>query len=160
MTQEEKQLLLENICIRLIYGVKISKVVEDYISEPKTPKSINVNGCIVIENEPFDDGTPDIDYWHISEVRPYLRPLSSMTEEEEEEFNTIWEGGFSKALDLQIETDLKSIENFSFEGNYDNVRYLEIITAFNIIQWLLSKHFDLGLIEKGLALEAPEGMYK
>ena len=158
MTQEEKRLLLKDLCARLAYNpfckvngigspVKLIRVEVD-----------TVDGILLDFDYKNEQGLPLQVY--LSEVKPYLRPLSSMTEEEKEEFNTMWEGGFSKALDLQIETDLKSIENFSFEGNYDNVRYLEIITAFNTIQWLLSKHFDLGLIEKGLALEASEEMYK
>lgn len=149
MTQEEKQLLLKDLCARLPYGV-----VGLYTWKCKESYNRELTGSLYDELELSWSNTDD------SQFLPYLRPLSSMTEKEKEEFNTIWEGGFSKALDLQIETDLKSIENFSFEGDYDNVRYLEIITAFNTIQWLLSKHFDLGLIEKGLALEAPKGMYK
>lgn len=153
MTQEEKKLLLEDLCARLPYET----ICEDIYGNSGILLDLapELNSVTLKISELGSTWTTDID-----KVKPYLRPLSSMTGEEKEEFNTIWEGGFSKALDLQIETDLKTIENFSFEGNYDNVRYLEIITAFNTIQWLLSKHFDLGLIEKGLALEASEEMYK
>ena len=158
MTPEEKDLLLKDICARLAYN-PFCKV--DGLESPVKLIRVevdSVDGILLDFDWKNKKGLPLQVY--LSEVKPYLRSISSMTEEEKEEFNTIWEEGFSKALDLQIETDLKSIENFSFEGNYDNVRYLEIITAFNTIQWLLSKHFDLGLIEKGLALEASEEMYK
>ena len=63
------------------------------------------------------------------EVLPHLRPMSSMTEGEKEEYQTFF--------------------------NYDGVEYPE-----EYIDWLNAHHFDYrGLIEKGLALEAPEGMY-
>ena len=63
-------------------------------------------------------------------LRPYLRPLSSMTEEE-------------KFMYFQL-SECKSIGGKA-----------------EFIDWLNAHHFDYrGLIEKGLALEAPEGMYK
>ena len=145
MTQEDKELLLKDLCARLTYGVKISKVTEDYISEPKTPRSINVDGCIVVEDEPFDDGTPDIDYWYISEVKPYLRPMPSMTEEE-----------------------LKELSNkFDIQNYYGELRYYTNKNDFKnecdfskLIDWLNVHHIDFhNLIGKGLALEAHEGMY-
>ena len=135
MTQEEKQLLLKDLSARLPYGVKISRVVEDYISEPRIPRTINIDGCIVIENEPFNDGIPDVDYWYICEVKPYLRPMSSMTEDEMEEWNS-----------YVAVPDGKSLRRTPYCIKY--------------IDWLLEHHFDYRrLIEKGLALEAPEGMY-
>ena len=64
-------------------------------------------------------------------IRPYLRPMSSMTEEEEEEW---WE----------FENKNTIVESHSYS-----------------VDWLNKHHFDYrGLIEKGLALEAPDGMYK
>jgi len=67
---------------------------------------------------------------------PYLRPMSSMTEEEKKIYSNFFIS--------------KEIDNFDFDiPNYDT------------IDWLNAHHFDYrGLIEKGLALEAPEGMYE
>lgn len=143
MTQEEKQLLLKDLSARLPYGVKISRVVEDYISEPRIPRTINIDGCIVIENEPFNDGIPDVDYWYICEVKPYLRPMSSMTKEEEKEYNQL-------------------CYNCQEQDSVDyNITELDRIQLIYVVDWLNAHHFDYrGLIEKGLALEAPEGMYK
>ena len=60
--------------------------------------------------------------------------MSSMTEEEEKEFN--------KVVDDSIDID-------------------NISPCVYVANWLYSKCFDVyGLIPKGLALEAPEGMYK
>ena len=83
----------------------------------------------IIESE----GSDREGYEHIcflERTLPYLRPMSSMTEEERKEYQAFF--------------------------NYDGVEYPE-----EYIDWLNAHHFDYrGLIEKGLALEAPEGMYK
>jgi hypothetical protein len=84
----------------------------------------------------------------IDEIKPYLRPMSSMTEEERDE--------------LEILCDSMSIDD---EGNADI--YIAILKNHNpilfntkVIDWFNSHHFDYrGLIEKGLALKAPKGMY-
>ena len=69
-----------------------------------------------------------------SDIKPYLRPISSMNDEE-------------RLVYLNLTHD------------YTNKTYKEPTTE--IIDWLNEHHFDYrGLIEKGLALEAPEDMYK
>lgn len=125
MTQEEKQLLLKDLCGRLIYelkGLHRGKVQRLLIMD--SFGSYQVNGY---------------DAWfnlNSVEFKPYLRPMSSMTEDEKE----LMKGSVICFNEL--------------EGNS---------TLFDEIglDWLLAHHFDFrGLIEKGLALEAPEGMYK
>ena len=71
------------------------------------------------------------------DVKPYLRPMSSMTEEEYKEY-----------------TDIDN-RSYSCPNDYAH------IPASDRIDWLNKHHFDYrGLIWKGLALEAPKGMYK
>ena len=129
MTQEEKQLLFKDLCARLPYGVVALKT---YKEGSKTMESTSL-----IETDDIDMllGTvEDMEEAHYA-IKPYLRPISSMTEEEL--FNY-------KHLDLL---------------NYDNDGFE--MPNFRGIDWLLAHHFDYrGLIEKGLALEAPEDMYK
>lgn len=120
MTQEEKQLLLKDLCARLPYGVKL----------------LCANGEVVtLVNPPI---TIQDDCWNF---KPYLRPMSNMTEEEIDNLSEfhIWNNGEEIFPDC-------------------NCRLDNIIDA---IEWLNAHHFDYrGLIEKGLALEAKEGMYK
>lgn len=72
----------------------------------------------------------------IREVKPYLRPMSSMTEDEEKEFLSLGEG-------LTYNKQTKQVE---------------YVTERQI--WLDANCFDYrGLIPRGIALEAPEGMY-
>ena len=93
----------------------------------------------IVFNE--DEEMPHLDemytYWmRKGYILPYLRSMESMTEEESKEF----------AL---LQTD------FYIDG------FLYPIAAINMVNWLNEHHFDYhGLIEKGLALVAKEGMYK
>ena len=120
MTKEEKQLLLKDLCARLPYEVKgLHRGEIQRLLVMDSFGSYQVNGY---------------DAWfNLSSVnfKPYLRSMSSMTEEEENEYREIncYEG--------------------LFPHNEDALDYV------------LSHHFDYrGLIEKGLALEAPGGTYK
>lgn len=129
MIQEDKNLLLKDLCARLPYGV-IAKVEE-------------WNGYMDRKLEGFSYGyfhTSETDY-DVDEVMPYLRPMSSMTKNEKKEFD--------KLMNLVEERCINA---------YGKGGYTLAFTDLN--DWLNAHHFDYrGLIEKGLALEAPEGMY-
>lgn len=143
MTQEEKQLLLKDICARLPYGVK----------------------CLVN----FDDGTKEImtlktglpnsfgrwDFYNdncsgcSNNFKPYLRPMSSMTEEERAEMG--------KAIQKDRIEPYGEIKNFG----EDSLLLCTIRQSTNLQDWLNAHHFDYrGLIPMGLGLEAPKDMYK
>ena len=80
MTQEDKELLLKDLCARLPYGVKVAFFNEDltYHSEPKTLTGIEcINNLNYSSLEDEDGNTTIVEF-----VKPYLFPLSSMTEEE------------------------------------------------------------------------------
>ena len=116
MTQEEKDLLLKDLCARLPYVVKIE--LTWWVMGERT--------CINTTLEPDDieqllnDEDGDI------EIKPYLRPMSSMTEEEEKEYN-----------------DLNCYELGCFPHTEEALDYL------------LENHFDYRyLIDQGLAIDA------
>ena len=114
MTQEEKELLLRDISARLRYGVKFKS------EQDVNPLEIHY----IKDEEVYTRQFKNLPYW-IESIKPYLRPLSSMTKEE-------------KAYYFAIDEE-----------------------PVKCIDWLNEHHFDYrGLIEKGLALEAPEDMYK
>lgn len=137
MTQEEKQLLLIGLCARLPYGVMI-EITSD-------------GGMVEASYDMRLDAGLLADLLHSEDnFKPYLRSMSSMTEGEYKEFCKI-SGLFKKE-----------------DGNYFSNHLSEwgnsIITErvmVRTIDWLNTHHFDYrGLITMGLALEAPEGMYK
>ena len=89
-------------------------------------------------------------------LKPYLHPMSSITKEEREEieiliFGEWYNGGSCKVdhegwIEILAEYDVCGIDP-GFCSDYTD--------------WLLEHHFDIrGLIEKGLAKEAPAGMYE
>lgn len=124
MTQEEKQLLLKDIAARVPYGVKCQ-------TKNGIGTLISIE-CSFGENLAYVDfGHPEVEEYDLNDgdtVKPYLRPMSSMTEEERKEYVATY-----------------------------GVWY-ETVETFD---WLIAHHFDYrGLIEKGLAMEAPEDMYK
>lgn len=141
MKQEDKELLLRDLCARLPYGVKVSKVVEDWTSDPHPIRSINLNNIIVEDGE-FEDGTPDIDIWDYEDIKPYLFPLSSMTDEQRDEL-------FIVVLEEQV-----SVSKYDF---IDMTGYSEVPMDYvlDAIDWLNKNHFDYrGLIPMNLAIDA------
>mgnify|MGYP007104059894 CR=1 FL=1 len=128
MKQEDKNLLLEDLCARLPYGVILNVTLKDKYDEI-------VNRDIKMSDGNLTYITRDS---HWKTYKPYLRPMSSMTEEEENLFST-------------FRTQIRAMNNYNDFAKECN----------KLIDWLNKKMFDYrGLIPKGLALEAPEGMYK
>jgi hypothetical protein len=130
MTQQEKQLLLKDLCARLPYGVKLGFENSDLIL---VPNDFNIYTMQLSTNQIYPKSNNMViehryDIWS---YRPYLRQMSSMTEDEKiERFNLI-----------------KEVKKYFWIDK--------------LLDFYLSHHFDYrGLIPMGLALEAPEGMYK
>ena len=123
MTQEEeKDLLLKDLCARLPYGVCYKHIAwDDERGEECIAAQIySINSDGYVKNC-YDDETVYID-----NVRPYLFPLFSMTEEQEKEYN-----------------DLNCYELGCFPHTEDALDYL------------IKNHFDFRcLISKGLAIDA------
>lgn len=124
MTQEEKKLLYKDLSARQSYrpfvcfAGKVTMPFLDVIASTESNELMSINGL------------------SLEDVKPYLRPMSSMTEEETKEF-------------AMLQTDFYS------DG------WLYPIAAVNMVDWLIAHHFDFrGLIPMGLALEAPADMYK
>ena len=134
MTQQEKQLLLKDLCARLPYGIKCC-------AKYNTGSRYNTNVITVIsENGSIVTRQNELHYQQsslIEDCRPYLRPMSSMTEDEQRTLDSMCNG-------VEMVSRLSGLKMFD--------------KAFD---WLNAHHFDYrGLIEKGLALEAPDNIYK
>lgn len=150
MIQEQKHLLLADLCARLPYGVKC-KV--DGISQPMPLCTIQVedsNNILLLFDYKINDLPVQV---YLSEVKPYLRPISAMTEKECDDLFKILtineeEGEYIKINDIGI-LRLFCVTGKDFEDLDKALEYCD-------------KHFIdyRGLISKGLALEASENMYK
>lgn len=144
MTQEEKELLLKDLCARLPYGIKCLVNFDDKSREIMTLKTglPNAFGKWDFYNEKYSACSDNF--------KPYLRSLSSMTEEEMKVF---WEE-LDKDMDiLEANIDTPIICEYYGRCYRGNPIYHEIdFLNRNMFDWR-------GLIPMGLALEAPENMY-
>ena len=124
MTQEEKQLLLKDLCARFPYDVIVECSIE-------SGESID----LILNTSHLDELVNDSLI-----IKPYLRPMSSMTKEEEEE--------------------LRLLKNQLVDCDENNeIKFYNIIDEIHRLY--LSHHIDfMGLIPKGLALVSLEDMYK
>ena len=139
MTQEQKNLLLRDLCARLPYFTKVQIK----------------NEIVVLDSICDDDGYhfnfigDDREGVNIENIKPYLFPLSSMTDEQFVELKVF--------ADLIYESD--TLELVEWNDNYKTLEFwLEEVPSYCVIKvfdWLNKNHFDYrGLIEKGLAIDA------
>ena len=132
LNEQEETLVLNDISARLIHGVKIAKV--DIMTEEAQGayEAISVNK----DRKTVAFDTPDCVihcYRNMEMVKPYLRPMSSMTEDERKEYNDI----------------VKNTIDF-----YDCPKSEDVCFFIVPIDWLNAHHFDYrGLIERGLAIK-------
>ena len=135
MKQEPQELLLKDICARLPYGIKASY----YGVEEECETWDEIEGITL--DEDFG-GYVDIGQYSlpIERIKPYLFPLSSMTEEQKKYITDKW--GINEEFDFEIDTNW---------GKY----FVELGDTVDFINWLNENHFDIyGLIPMELALDA------
>lgn len=119
MTQENSnQLLLKDLCVRLPYHIRVKVWLKDGTTE---------EGALDLEHN-YGDVLRDAFYYNkIVKIKPYLFPMSSMTETQKNEYQYI-------------------TERWMYDSSY---------SISDSIDWLNKNHFDYrGLIEKSLALDA------
>ena len=123
MEQEEKDLLLKDLCARLPYKVIVE--IKSYGQETQKPWFGELS-C-----KDLDCFLHDVAY---KSIKPYLRPMSSMTEEEEQEYRSLCAMQFDELADANT-----------------TIFYFDTIESFD---WLNKHHFDYrGLIPRGLAID-------
>ena len=188
MVQEDKELLFKDLCARLPYGLKckidLDMLLETFpeygarLSYAATSTGIDLHAKVgeriytlfgipskyrlyFLELDDFFDeyGIP------VECVKPYLRPMSSMTKEEKLHVELTY-GFFYHDGVLDNVHIFEAGGTYDRDGNYEppceyrQEKHVTIEQVLDFIHWLNEHYFDYrGLIEKGLALEAPEGMY-
>ena len=129
MTQEDKELLLKDLCARLPHHCQVFYEYVDDLDNKIYGYSLTLNTWCIDE---FDANK--------AVVKPYLRPMSSMTEEE------------------KVQLSQYACIGEDLNGEFIDEVQRKDCAAY--IDWLNKHHFDYrGLIEKGLAIEAPKEMY-
>ena len=135
MTQAEKDLLIKDLCSRLPYGVKC----EDGYGNVLELNGIDKPNCAT-----FKCATKSFWTTNLDECKPYLFPLSNMTEEQKSYlyFNTNFDVDMFGKLVVKMDAD-------------DNYLYTDLSDYTSIINCFIENKFDYqGLIPMGLAIDA------
>lgn len=141
MTEEQKQLLIKDLCGRLPYGVNIQHVKDGVIGVLSTVNFYlgnNADGKQELKCVTYFFGEDNVP---IEEFKPYLYPLSSMTEKQRAEYKYLLRPSVYKSL----------------EENDDIVFPTLISTDPSVVEidYFNAHHFDYrGLIPQGLAIDA------
>lgn len=153
MTQEErekeKELLLNVLRDGLPYGLQLQITDINGFTFNGELRVLSKNWCRLhiadpVKRAKVKNETIPLNYIYI---KPYLKPMSSITESERFEVEQII------GYDVEVRDDFLSLFSSSFKRLY----YAELLAVFD---WLNKHHFDYrGLISLGLAIKAPEGMY-
>ena len=132
MTQKDKELLMKDLCARLPYGVKVESV---FINpNTKEHKSCRIEVFDAISILMIRDG--------LGEFKPYLFPLSSITEEQKSYINGRW--GVNGHFEFEIDPLWEEY-------------FVDLSDAVEFINWCYENHFDInGLIPRGLAEDATD----
>ena len=131
MTQEDKKLLLKDLCARLPYGVKVKLGDNPNIFDLE----YRIKFAVM-----YGDSDKLEDILDITNIKPYLLPLSSMDEEQKREYNR-WK---------------HDIPVCHYEYG-DVVEEIELYDSPESFEYLIENHFDYrGLIPKGLAIDATD----
>ena len=116
ISKEDEELLIKDLCTRIPYHCKVHYRGSEPVDLTDYVRSVRLKDC-----------------------RPYLRPLSSMTEEERSYI-----------------IDKCCIQNSYMPGG-ESVSLMPVIAAEWLIDFYNSHHFDFrGLIPKGLAIAVTE----
>lgn len=142
ITQEDKNILLKDLCSRLPYGVKAR--VYNHWSDDIQDETITIENLHQL-----------IKTFSIEDIKPYLFPLSSMTEEQKRELLELT--GYEARCEESCGFDswgfyVNIVGEYNYEDNQESI----ILYPDDIgIDWLDKNHFDYrGLIPKDLALDA------
>ena len=142
MTREEKELLLKDLCARLSYGVKI--VIQDTFEYSIVSREYhildvsNFSDIFCFNYKKFDKRMKKAMRERPNDIviKPYLFPLSSMTEEQKKKYHLLCN---------------RIIVDAEFGNAYESI-YCD---TYQSIDYLLENHFDYrGIIKKGLAIDA------
>lgn len=169
MEKIDRELLIREISCRLPYGIKAQVFGWDYekgkIAIPLKVYSVNTDGYVSFEYNRYNVETVCVE-----DCLLFLRPMSSMTEEELKELvnlNLIRINSYKRDLvikETEFFLDICWYVQIAYKDNNGDEcvtnLYVGRGSSIEEIDWLNKKHFDYrGLIEKGLALPASDGMY-
>jgi len=152
MTQQDKELLLRDLSARLPYGVMVSVQGGEFDSYkyPYQLTAVSKFGLDSFCKVYHPIYTPFGVVPNVEDIKPYLRPMSSMTEEEFEKLKE-----YSGLVYDQL--DLASFQDGAYKCLDFYLNEVPADVVILVFDWLNAHHFDYrGLIERGLAIKVTE----
>lgn len=159
MKQEDKELLLKDLCGRLPYGVKVSVGQEklqnfdnkwnnwSFDEEPQEIDTISIYG-VAFGCMDMSDGFIDFEY-----IKPYLFPLASLPEEQLNDFYADIRPVIEESL--RESREWKEQQEGGLVSKERPITLKDMACDITAVNWMFERHFDIyGLIEKGLAVDA------
>lgn len=148
MDKEDKDLLLKYLCMALPYGVIVDYKENEFELPHWKITTIHpetFEGWIGYNKRVGAGSESGSISFNIGDVKPYLRPMSSMTEKEKEELKSLYD-----AENVTNESicflEGGTLEEYEAETSF--------VFCYCVVEWLLEHHFDfMGLIPKGCAIE-------
>jgi len=174
MTQEDKELLFKDLCGRLPYGIIVDYKDDEYdfhhwkistlhaLSYSQSGSLINTDSDGWIGYDEYkgcgmSSGSRPL---HIEKNLPFLRSMSSMTEEEKQNLLNLLFDKEAKHFYIDDEGVIDGKTSYLIKEGLNYPAFCPINVNL-YTDWLNANHFDYrGLISKGLAIEAPKDMYK
>ena len=112
MTPKEKNLLLRDLCARLPYGIKFLRESWNF----ETDQELSV--IEVLEDIDKDGYINNTKVYKVEDIKPYLFPLSSMTEEQSKVYHELINGmfGTSALINCEVLTDFFNSNHLDYRG--------------------------------------------
>ena len=143
MTKEDKELLLKDLCARLPYEIKFLRESWNFESDQEIPV---IESLEDIDKDGYINNTK---VYKVEDIKPYLFPLSSMTDKQAKEIQEII-GNPNYACIMRKTEGLEL-----WLDSIDTDPTIWVDTIFEVQDYLNKNYFDYrGLIKKGLAIDA------
>ena len=140
--EKEKKIKFMDLCERVPHKTIVSAMVNDVLSDVFILQGFAFNQVHVLT---FEGGANRSRYFPMDRVKAYLRPMSSMTEEEKNEFIDATDG------ELRYSEVFDTIKPMHESEDYS----ASFVSYLKAVDWLNAHHFDYrGLIPMGLAIES------
>jgi hypothetical protein len=148
MTTEDKELLLNDLCARLPYGMRF-----EHKYGFDTLHTIDCYDMDDIEINSMEEDT-----YSLEEIKPILIPLKDVDETLQTEFCTLFDEEFDTILGIKLnDTWDKVMDEFEEKEHWLKIKNLELKSFYKILRWCYKHHIDVnGLIDKGLAVTKKE----
>lgn len=148
MTTEDKELLLNDLCARLPYGMRF-----EHKYGFDTLHTIDCYDMDDIEINSMEEDT-----YSLEEIKPILIPLKDVDETLQTEFCTLFDEEFDTILGIYLNDTWDTVmDEFEEKEHWLKIKNLQLKAFHKVLRWCYKNHIDInGLIDKRLAVTKKE----